>query len=961
MTRSVDTQNAAGAWVTCFDDIRCLEASTTSKAAWLKSLHQGCLNKSVNDKLRAYSHLRSLSSKLTTLHGNEARGRRHTLHLDDSKGEIDDNVREQEEVVQPEQPGQSLAILEDYSRPPLATEEVTPLLFTPTSFFHYLNSDNWGGQVSLRVINGELLSLLLGALCSLEMQFRVNSNIVHANLNNRSTARIEEDTQKEQVIEKATKNELENFPKPYEPRQEFVYEKLNVDIVFYEKSDVSNIPFVIEENGDSGANSPAPMERDVARCAYALQRHVTDYVRLPAFENVDINSTIQTLEAELHLLKEAESPPKDLSALGRLPDKITEKVEWVAEDPYLVPLDLSKATRQPSEASRQPSGNSLLTATTTRPQKRGRITSGTFSRVASEAEVKRLNEKASFVSKQLSAHGLERREDEDAAAEEEEEKEDTGIQSDKSSVGSYLIISTLTEFTSENEQVKTLRKLNLTRNELYASGLYSPRQENACRLEKKLQPAKQIRFTRRKAKETEVYEKLRKSLSFDIADRFQCLAASKINANRKPVSQSSKKEKKLKQPLQASLSLWEAYSQDQEEMEMDSALINEAERGILNRMLTSKVELEPEIKGRAVKNRNKNNPSISGDSLTSPKKEKRIRGNPQVSENVNTSATAKINIKCKSNTKCNLPLIDNKENKKKAMHPTEHNSKDSVSLPPLVQNKVQEKHVKSRKGEQRFIDNTAILDGPLTGGNENQIEGSNVINTKHRNKLSTRYKKICRDTSLGKDIARCANKNRKLESSLQSKRNSNCNRNQNSLSFSGQEYAEEADISALEGKAKAESHESVSTPESSICEAEEEMISVDSYNEKLQQCGCDCDCGECRCLTEALSHENVDALDTYPLLLGQLRRDFKFLSWAKYEPKAMPARADSYFKRPEIGQENVCDNLLKLMDTILVRKETLTSSFGYKYTTLCFSKPGSSNSISPFSKPGSSKQYKPFQ
>lgn len=74
--------------------------------------------------------------------------------------------------------------------------------------------------MSLRVINGELLSLLLGALCSLEMQFRVNSNIVRANLNNRSKVSLEEDTQKAEVTESATKNAGENIPKPYEPRQE---------------------------------------------------------------------------------------------------------------------------------------------------------------------------------------------------------------------------------------------------------------------------------------------------------------------------------------------------------------------------------------------------------------------------------------------------------------------------------------------------------------------------------------------------------------------------------------------------------------------------------------------------------------------------------------------------------------------------------------------------------------------
>lgn len=724
---------------------------------------------------------------------------------------------------------------------------------------------------------------------------------------------------------------------------QFVYEKMNVEIVFYEKSDVSNIPFVIQENGNSDTNLQEPLQRDVARCPYALQRHVIDNVRLPAFEDMDIKSTIQTLESELLELKKAESPPKDLASQGRLPEKVTEKVEWIAEDPYLVPLNLHEATRRPSEANRQPSGNSLLSMTKTRPQKRGRVVSETLNTVASQAEVELLNEIASFVSKHFSVHELEKGENVEAAAEGEEEEEDNDIRTDESSVGSYVVISTPTEFMKENEEVKTLRKLNLTRNELYASGLYSPRQENACRLEKKLQPKKQIRFTRRKAKENEVFKKLRESLPFDIAERFQCLSASKININKKPrVSQSSKKGKTPKQSLRASLSLWEAYSQDQEDMEMDSALINEAERAILNRMLAPKVELEPEIRGRGVKNRSKNNPSITGYSLISPKKEKRIRGNQQVTENVNTNASAKTNIQCESNTKCELPFIDNKENKKKAMRMTEHNRKDSVTLPPLVRNKIQEKHVRLRKGEHRLIGNTAILDGPRTGGLEKLIDGSNAINTKHGNKHSSQFKKICKDTSLGENIARGANKNRKMVSSLQRKRNSNCNRNQNSLSSSEQEDGKEEDISALDEKAKAESYESVSTPESSIGEAEEEVISVDSYTKKLQQRGCDCDCEECRCLTETLSHENVETHDNYPLFLGQLRRDFKFLRWAKYEPKGMPLRADSYFKRSEISHQYVCENLLKLMDTILIRKETLTSSLGNKYITFSFSKPGSS-------------------
>ncbi|KAK0060172.1 interferon-induced helicase C domain-containing protein 1-like isoform X2, partial [Biomphalaria pfeifferi] len=94
-------------------------------------------------------------------------------------------------------------------------------------FFDYVLSDMWTGATSLRVVGGELLALLLAAITDLEVYRKINPHELRANLNSRRLCQSRDDE-----------------------ASEMVYEKLGVELIYYEKAEISNLPLEIVEQRD---------------------------------------------------------------------------------------------------------------------------------------------------------------------------------------------------------------------------------------------------------------------------------------------------------------------------------------------------------------------------------------------------------------------------------------------------------------------------------------------------------------------------------------------------------------------------------------------------------------------------------------------------------------------------------------------------------------------------------------
>ncbi|CAG5124258.1 unnamed protein product, partial [Candidula unifasciata] len=161
----------------------CVDSSPASKEHWMSSLHRGCLNKDTSDKYRLYSHLRALPSR-NIPDANEVIKRKFTLRRSTLRNNADSHYDDESEI-EANKSALSSVFLEDSTRPPEASEEVMPELFTVNEFFDYLWSDNWKEKICLRVVGGKLLKLLLTALYDLERRQKLHSHILRANLNNR--------------------------------------------------------------------------------------------------------------------------------------------------------------------------------------------------------------------------------------------------------------------------------------------------------------------------------------------------------------------------------------------------------------------------------------------------------------------------------------------------------------------------------------------------------------------------------------------------------------------------------------------------------------------------------------------------------------------------------------------------------------------------------------------------------
>ncbi|BFY98847.1 hypothetical protein BsWGS_01886 [Bradybaena similaris] len=172
------------------DHNKCVDRSATSESHWLNSLHRGCLSKDTSDKYRLYSHLRALPSRklFDSFVFDDVSHRTHSHLKTDvyhsTPTSTEHVYRDEEDEVELSKLSLSPVLREDSTRPPEACEEIAPELFTVNEFFNYVWSDNWSEEIYLRVVGGNLLKMLLTALYDLEQRQKLNSHIIHANLNN---------------------------------------------------------------------------------------------------------------------------------------------------------------------------------------------------------------------------------------------------------------------------------------------------------------------------------------------------------------------------------------------------------------------------------------------------------------------------------------------------------------------------------------------------------------------------------------------------------------------------------------------------------------------------------------------------------------------------------------------------------------------------------------------------------
>lgn len=173
----------------------CRDLSRNSEALWRRALGRGCLSKSLNDKDILYSHVKALSGWQL--------GKSNLFSEDPSSPKLSSssssaplyswdealhasNWEEAETKFQPVL--QCPVILEDLSRLPEAAEDATLELFTLLELLDYLGSSDWPATVRLRVIDGELLKIIIFALLSLEKRRLVDFHSLRAFANNRVNA-----------------------------------------------------------------------------------------------------------------------------------------------------------------------------------------------------------------------------------------------------------------------------------------------------------------------------------------------------------------------------------------------------------------------------------------------------------------------------------------------------------------------------------------------------------------------------------------------------------------------------------------------------------------------------------------------------------------------------------------------------------------------------------------------------
>lgn len=733
-----------------------------------------------------------------------------------------------------------------------------------------------------------------------------------------------------------------------------------MEIVFYEKCDKSNIPYIIPEDDQSSDQlQPSPIPRDTLRSPYALKEHKMNYIRLPASEDINEQKNIEKLQDELLALKyptleasvngtekpKAAGPKKESAPF--LENLFSDNIELIADDPFLVREhdDSAKVVQDETQ------GNTVLP----RPRESQTQQTSTHKFAAFDMEDEQRTILTTPHETQISSESPKEQSIGDIRS------DAPYVESSSSSDGVYVVVESVSDIMSEPEEF-FMKRLNLSRNEMYVTGLYNPREDNAVSFEEKLHKVKQLRLKERSNKEKRIFTELKEKTPFDLSDRFKTLGAKKEISKRRSSSvlriPDTVKISKVSESAQDYS--WNEYTKDQENIELDSALINGLETGILRRLAayieSDRVEVkdDSDVKAKTGKNKSKNNPAdadvyarrseLVHEALRSSKTQ-------LFSKNFNINATKKTLSRKSSTLKLPaiqnnnrelpdrkkgrdksptlLPLLTNSNHQRPNSHRSPGREKDqawnirmknnNTDRASSDENEHKQKTRKDNENNSRVSENTLKI-SPSKTADVSQAVKFHDINHKRIRRKSVRL-------HLNKNQNRSADTPSTLEDNSTKR---SVDDDTKKKSFGDETKRQSGDVSASSDTTRMDTDEEENVDKKSSCSSYSMMLKLRSF---------ECRCLECADLEDSVEHDDEDYRKVdYPPILGRLRQDFSFLRCKNYIPKGALTFPNRLSRTSQISHNEVCDIILMMMNTVMIRKEILTSSLGYSYITITFTK-----------------------
>ncbi|KAK7009402.1 hypothetical protein BgiMline_000926 [Biomphalaria glabrata] len=804
-----------------------------------------------------------------------------------------------------------------------------PLYFQPAEFFDYVLSDKWTGATSLRVVGGELLALLLAAITDLEVYRKINPHELRANLNSRRLCQSRDDE-----------------------APEMVYEKLDVELIYYEKAEMSNLPLEIVEQRDPLASPKTQvLPREVVHLPYVYTKHkVNKYQQLCPEENIQPKDVIAKLEEELNVAKEKRAlaiasalaneklmlskdskktalaksvePTKDLKSnqdSSGPPGTYNETIDYIADDPNLVRTEFKKPK---SKLKLDTKSTSVLEPMSTQPSKP-------------------LTPIASFSAME-------------GASLEELQRDDS-----EHSLESY---SASIEGIQQEDSESNWEMLNLTRRELYVSGLYEGRESNFVSCEEKLKARGRIRKKIQMEKEKEIFEDMLAKAKTDLTKNFKSLSL-------KREFQKSMQPKSLKFRPDVHRQEWSDFLREHEDCEMQMAKKSDFEEQVLKRLQTqvvrpkcediksdSKVNKSKVDKGKGFKKTEDESEKVKRDENVNHLdvqfncSEERHPWNyrPKVNEestvwNINdwknilpllTSWRVHLDYGVPfyglHNTAFQARRLHNVYLSKSEKVKSDTDSKKGLWNQGTVRFKKRTKtfsHSRRRRFKSLNRKSTAVTCPRIVNGQLNETE-----------QKPTRHKEF---STLGRN----QNNNMQNEEEITP---GSITVSQSSLGELTQSVLEEKRSSASRrdpGDIGSEALHSETASEARLkgWSAQELPPLRLTISSQLKLYNFDCSCPECTSQAAFLDAFKIDPhfepVNGYPLTLGQLRKDFKFLAYKDCKPSlnlGEEMKCDA-FRR--LGTKDVADRLLSMINKFVIRKEILSTSLGQTFVTVTFTRP----------------------
>ncbi|GFO14548.1 hypothetical protein PoB_004105300 [Plakobranchus ocellatus] len=1005
---------------------------------------------------------------------------------DESEGYGEDEEGNWEEVANKFQPFlPSPVIFEDLTCPPQAIEDANPALFSLDELLNYLRSQEWRDTMRLRVVGGELLRALNNALFSLERRRLINPHYVYAHANNRVRRKEEEkqegkDVIVEQKVEpeplvakekgkgkkqkgiqqvlnfdnvdlkttavgeeqdsgvinseesdvKAAKAQAKGpeIPKPYEVDSKWEYEKLLLEIVYYDKSDKSSLPYIVPvfENQDLLEELPLPklLPRHLNREPTSQMTYRVDKIRLPSYENFSMNEYISKLGLEKDELQEQKKqaeeeakgrammekdkvPTKDVKKDIRSSDQAEQayfnlripEVEYIADDPH---LDLEKSEE-----------TSVLTSKKATAKMLGKDKKSSATRVVGSADD--LSRKSSELLYDQGSYPVSEKPSKEPIPSRSVETPSLMNVSGSES-GSFKSLDSLLEPTESRKDMHLLQPISLTRQELYVSGLYTAREVNRRNAVEKLEELRKTRAKSRALVAKQIMNAAMQRAKGDLTSSFKHLAKRKeaqrilstrpegarftqiksqqktkdksqtlsqicrmagvgskqptceLKNSRKQVpgfTQSAttgeatfKSEQRLKR--RTDQEQWEVYRKDQEQYEMEAALKNDLESGLLERMAerVRQEKLRAPIsnnnvtlskgKSKGYKDRSQNWGHESNGNWakeTQINKSNNILPQKYPAYNLLLSAYGHTVPIIQPDLKTNV--LQNSFFVNKRGVPQKNKRHPSVRRIGFITPNHLIKYLVSVQNS--FIGYKRWIACPATEPEENKFcvgKEKCVNRVRHQDSNNSRGNdEFQRYNLLGMSSLKNKRNEEDTQPTVYKQQEIDENRSANShesliLSDTGIQpktsEAQEAETESVEDDGEAEDlGEKVSL-------TDQLELDLACYN----QC---CNCEECAAQADLLvdlKPTNQHFMHVYgcPPVLGRLRRDYNFLQASGASEQSVRERLDSTgrvklpLRPPILDVPQIGDELLKLMDDFMIRKEIINSNRGFTCTTITFTK-----------------------